>query len=187
MGYSRKNPNMGQGFSTWNFQSRGIEERAHKNPRVQLRRKWNFCGFQRKTDVKFPWVLVFDHGISNFKIVAHNFAEFLGVKKLVFSRIFRKVYLPPHPSTGLKFLWNSPIMDRWVSSKTSNYYNRGMAIGTTSEKIPNKGGGLKTWISWGCIEKLYCGNSRSQLKKELALPGVLKKVLVFWSWKFHGV
>ena len=111
MGYSRKNPNMGQGFSTWNFQSRGIEERAHKNPRVQLRSKWNFCGFQRKTDVKFPWVLVFDHGISNFKIVAHNFAKFLGVKKLVFSRIskgnvtnlkfpeggFRKVYLTPPP------------------------------------------------------------------------------------------
>ena len=154
MGCSRKNPNMGQGFSTWNFQSRGIEERAHKNPRVQLRRKWNFWGFQRKTDVKFPWVLVFDHGISNFKIVAHNFAEFLGVKKLVFSRIFRKVYLPPHPSTGLKFLWNSPIMDRWVSSKTSNYYNRGMAIGTTSEKIPNRGAGLKTWNFLGVYWKI---------------------------------
>ena len=45
MGYSRKNPKIGQGFSTWNFQSRGIEERAHKNPRVQLKRKWNFWGF----------------------------------------------------------------------------------------------------------------------------------------------
>ena len=30
--------------------------------------------------------MVFDLGISNFKIVAHNFAEFLEVKKLVFSR-----------------------------------------------------------------------------------------------------
>ena len=37
--------------------------------------------------MKFPWVLVFDLGISNFKIVAHNFAEFPGVKNLVFSRI----------------------------------------------------------------------------------------------------
>ena len=37
-----KNPNMDQGFSTWNFQSMGIEERAHKNPRVQLKKKWNF-------------------------------------------------------------------------------------------------------------------------------------------------
>ena len=36
--------------------------------------------------MKFPWVLVFDLGISNFKIVAHNFAEFLEVKKFVFSR-----------------------------------------------------------------------------------------------------
>ena len=32
-------------FSTWNFQSRGIEESAHKNPRVHLKRKWNFWGF----------------------------------------------------------------------------------------------------------------------------------------------
>ena len=31
MGYSRKNPNIGQRFSTWNFQSRGYEEKAHKN------------------------------------------------------------------------------------------------------------------------------------------------------------
>ena len=36
--------------------------------------------------VEFPWVLIFELGISNFKIVAHNFAEFLEVKKLVFSR-----------------------------------------------------------------------------------------------------
>ena len=37
--------------------------------------------------MKFPWVLVFDLGISNFKIVAHNFAEFPEVKNLVFSGI----------------------------------------------------------------------------------------------------
>ena len=36
--------------------------------------------------MKFPWALVFDLGISNFKIVAQNFAEFPGVKNL-FSRI----------------------------------------------------------------------------------------------------
>ena len=87
MGYSRKNPNIGQGFSTWSFQSRGIEERAHKNPRVQLKRKWNFWGFKRKNNVKFPWVLVFDLTISIFKIVAHNSAEFPGVKNFIFSRI----------------------------------------------------------------------------------------------------
>ena len=113
--------------SVYGISNPGILKKGqHKNPRIQLRSKWNFWGFQRKTDVKFPWVLVFDHGISNFKIVAHNFAEFLGLKKLVFSRIskvnatnlkfpeggFRKVYLPLRPPTGLKVFWNSPIMDR---------------------------------------------------------------------------
>ena len=78
--------------------------------------------------MKFPWVLVFDLGISNFKIVAHNFAEFPGVKNLVFSRIskgnvtnlkfpeeaFQKS-IPTHPSpiTSLEFFWNSsPVTDR---------------------------------------------------------------------------
>ena len=78
--------------------------------------------------MKFPWVLVFDLGISNFKIVAHNFAEFPGVKNL-FSRTskgnatnlkfpegaFQKS-IPtqaPTPATGLEFSWNtSPITDR---------------------------------------------------------------------------
>ena len=123
--------------------------------------------------MKFPWVLVFDLEISNFKIVAQNFAEFPGVKNLVFSRIskgnvtnlkfpegaFQKSIPthPPTPPTGLEFFWNSsPITDRWVSSKKSNYYNGNyMAIGTTSEKIPNRGGGLKTWNFLGGILKNY--------------------------------
>ena len=88
-----------------------------------------FLGVLKKTDVKFPWVLAFDLGISNLKIVAHNFAEFpgAGVKKLVFSRIskgnvtnlkfpeeaFQKSITIPRPSpTGLEFFWNSPITDR---------------------------------------------------------------------------
>ena len=37
--------------------------------------------------MKFPWVLFFDLGISNSKIVAQYFAEFPGVKNLFFSRI----------------------------------------------------------------------------------------------------
>ena len=134
--------------------------------------------------MKFPWVLFFDLGISNFQIVAHNFAEFPGVEKLVFSRIskgnvtnlkfskgaFQKsIPTPPPPTYGSEFFWNSPITDRWVSSKKSNYYNRGMAVGTTLEKISNKGEGWTPEISWGYIEKLYCRTSRGQLKKELAI------------------
>ena len=87
-----------------------------------------FLGILKKTDVKLLWVLVFDLGISNFKIVAQNFAEFPGVKNLVFSRIskgnvtnlkfpegaFQKSIPTPHPPpTGLEFFWNSsPITDR---------------------------------------------------------------------------
>ena len=80
--------------------------------------------------MKFPWVWIFDLGISNFKIVAQNGgAEFpgAGVKKLVFSRIskgnvtnlkfpeeaFQKsITIPRPPPTGLEFFWNSPITDR---------------------------------------------------------------------------
>ena len=74
MGYSRKNPNMGQGLSTWNFHSRGIEERAHENPRVQL----------KKTNVKFSCVLVFDFGIyKGWHTILQNFQGW----QLVFSGI----------------------------------------------------------------------------------------------------
>ena len=77
--------------------------------------------------MKFPWVLVFGLGISNFKIVGHNFPEFPGVKKLVFSRISKGNL------TNLKFL-----------------------EGEFQESIPTH-----------------------PPKKELGLPLVLKKVLVF--------
>ena len=42
----------------------------------QLKKKWNFRGCSRKTQVEFPWVLVFDLGLSKG---CHNFAEFPGV------------------------------------------------------------------------------------------------------------
>ena len=51
MGYSRKNPNMGG----WGHRiSKGIEERACGSSKGQLKKKWNFQGCQRKTNVEFP-------------------------------------------------------------------------------------------------------------------------------------
>ena len=64
--------------------------------------------------MKFPWVLIFDLGISNFKMVAHNFAEFpgAGVKKLVFSRISKgnvtNLKLPEEAFPG-NFMGCNPI------------------------------------------------------------------------------
>ena len=109
--------------------------------------------------MEFPWVLVFDLGISNFKIVAHNFAEFLKVKKLVFSRTSKgnvtnlnfqrgggqkTIPTTPPPPTGLKFFCNSPIMDRLVSSKKSNYYIKAWQLELLQKKFQTGGGGLKT-------------------------------------------
>ena len=36
--------------------SRGIEERTCGNSRVQLKKKQNFQGLQKKTNVEFPWL-----------------------------------------------------------------------------------------------------------------------------------
>ena len=45
--------------------SRGIEERTCGNSRVQLKKKQNFQGLQKKLMWNFHgWVLVFDFGIS---------------------------------------------------------------------------------------------------------------------------
>ena len=56
MGYSRKNPNMGQEFSTWNFHSRGFwrKERAHENPRIQLKKKFGNSRGQLKKKLALP-------------------------------------------------------------------------------------------------------------------------------------
>ena len=86
--------------------------------------------------------------------------EFLKVKWQIqiFQRGgFRKVYLSTTP-TFLEFFCNSP-MDRWVSSKKSNYYSS-MAIGTTSEKIS----GLSTWNFLGVY---LLGKFKSSIKKRI--------------------
>ena len=51
---------MDKRLRTWNPYSRGAEERARENPTVQLIEKCNSLRFNKKTNMKFPWVLVFD-------------------------------------------------------------------------------------------------------------------------------
>ena len=67
--------------------SRSIEEKNCGNSRGQLKKKWNFQEYSRKTHMKFPWVLIFDLRISKER-VSHNFAEFPRVK-LFLSWIFK--------------------------------------------------------------------------------------------------
>ena len=76
------------------------------------------------------------------------------------------------------FFWNSS-MGRWVSSKKSNYYFSSMAIGAISEKNSKQGGGWKTWHFWGVYWKNIMWKFLRSIKKELVLPGEIKKVSVF--------
>ena len=46
--------------------SRGIEERACRNSRGQLKKKWDFEGCSRKTHLEFPWV---KGNMTNLKIL----------------------------------------------------------------------------------------------------------------------
>ena len=126
-------------------------------------------------------------GISKgWHTILQNFQRW----KLVFSRIFKgKVTNIKLPEGGFQksisttppvwiFFLNSP-MDRWVSSKKSNYYFSSMAIETIPEKNSNREEDWGLEICWGYINKnLMCKLQRS-IKKELAFPEVIKKVLVF--------
>ena len=84
--------------------------------------------------MKFPWVLIFDLVISNFKIVAHNFAEFPGVERLVFSRISKG------NATNLKF--SNGAFQKGIPLLPPPRF--GVFLESTSEEIANRGGGLKT-------------------------------------------
>ena len=80
-GYSKK-------IQTDRFEemSRGIEKRACGNTRGQLKKKWNFQWCSRKSQVEFPWVLVFELGLSKgCHTILQNFQGW----KLVFSGISR--------------------------------------------------------------------------------------------------
>ena len=145
--FQKKSKYVGQGLRTSNFHSR---ERTSKNPRVHLKKKCNFWGFKKKLMWNFlgswfwPW---------NFQGVAHKyFVEFLISRgKRLFSPEFPKVndksknprgfsekYIHQQTPKCLDFFWNSP-MDRWLSSKKSNYYFSSMATGSIPEKNPNRG------------------------------------------------
>ena len=52
MGYSRKNPNIGR--KGGHRISKGIKETACGSSKGKLKKKWNFQGCQRKTNVEFP-------------------------------------------------------------------------------------------------------------------------------------
>ena len=54
------------------------------NSSGQLKKKWNFQGCSRKTHVKFPWVLIFDLGISK---ECHTILQNFQGWKLFFSGI----------------------------------------------------------------------------------------------------
>ena len=75
LGYSRKNPNRevwGHGIS------RGIEERACGNSRVQLKKELEFARVFKKISCRISMCLGFLPW--DFQGVSHNFAEFSGVK-----------------------------------------------------------------------------------------------------------
>ena len=148
MGYSRKNPDKGQELSTWNFESRCIEERAHEYSRVQLKKKWNFWGFYKETlmwNFLGSWFLTLklprdDTQVCRIWRVESLFSlDFLKVKLQV-SKFQREYFRHP---ICLDFFWNSP-MDRWVSSKKSNHYFSSTTIGTIPEKnSKQRWGGLR--------------------------------------------
>ena len=153
---------MGLGFSPWNFQ--------FQNCGTQ------FCRISR--------------GEKAFSRISKGNVTNLKSPEGAFQKSIPTHPRPPHspsPPTGLEFFWNSPITDRWVSSKKSNYYNRDMAIETTSEKIPNRGGGLKTWNFLWVYWKIILQKFQRSIKKRIVITRGNEESLGFWSWKFHGV
>ena len=132
MGYSRKKFKQGVGGRGWGYGvSSGIKEIACGIPRDQLKTKWNFQGWLRKNNVKFPGVFVFGLGISKgsdiilWNIQGLRFAlSWISrgkVKKWKIPGAFSKKYIlncppPPHPSPCLGSFWNSPIY-LWVRAR----------------------------------------------------------------------
>ena len=130
---------------------------------------WNFLG---------SWFLTLQFPISKlWQTILQNY--FQGWK-LAFSRISKgkvtnlkfpewgvseNYTYPPTPQLFFFFFWNSP-MDRWISSKKSNYYSS-MATGTTSEKISNWGGGLRTWNFLGVYWKIILRKFQRSIKKSI--------------------
>ena len=88
VGYSRKRPTGGRGLRAWNFQ--GYWRKNMRKLLESIKKKWNFLGCFKK-NMEFPWVLVFDFGISK-KCHSHTILQnFLGWK-LVFFEISKGMY-----------------------------------------------------------------------------------------------
>ena len=73
MGYPRKNPNR-WGLRIGHEISRGIEDRACENSRVELKKEVELLGVLRKNSCRIS--MGFSFGPYNFHRVLHNFAEF---------------------------------------------------------------------------------------------------------------
>ena len=91
--------------------SGGLEKKKCRNSRGQLKKKWKFQGYSRKTNGEFPWVLVLDFGISKGKGVSHKFAEFPGVKAF-FLKISRGAFQ--------KSISSTPSV--WIFSGIAHWY-----------------------------------------------------------------
>ena len=161
MNYSKKNPNMIQGLSAWNFHSRGIEERAHENISVQLKRSGITGGSQRKNNVKFPWVLVFELGVSKRW---HTILQNCQGWKLVFSKISKgKVTNLKIPErvfqksvTTTQLVWSFSGIAQWAGEfdpKSQITILVAWQLELFQNNIPNRGESWGLEISWGYIEK----------------------------------
>ena len=109
---------------TWNFQ--GYYESKCGKSRCQLKKKWNFPGYSRKTDAGcgIPMDLGFLIWAWNFQQgVSHNFAQNFQGWKLVFSRTSKGKFINlKFPGVFQKsmssippfwfFFWNSPILHK---------------------------------------------------------------------------
>ena len=136
MGYSRKNPNMGQGFSTWNFHSRGFWRKERAYSRIQLKKKFGNSRGQLKKKLALPGVmmkvLVFGPGTGSFMGYKTIFPglrgealfclEFLRSDKPKNSFFFFKkvAYVLTHPAPPLP---PSPSATCWTFSGLSPFAN----------------------------------------------------------------
>ena len=130
----------------------------------------------------------------NFQWVAHNFADFPGVKASFLQNFYRysdksknsrgfQKSISTTPPVWI-FFWNS-TMNRWVSSKKSNNYFSSTAIETISEKNSKQGGGLRTWNFLRVYWKDIMWKFQRSIKKRFGISKGNQESLGFW--KFHGV
>ena len=179
MGYSRKNPDKGQELSTWNFESRCIEERAHEYSRVQLKKKWNFWGFYKETlmwNFLGFWFLTLKlprDGTEVCRIwrVESLFSlDFLKVKLQV-SKFQREYFRHP---ICLDFFWNSPA---WKKNR-----RMGGTAHPTPPCSPNHGKSCEDLKLIGVYWKSIMWKFQRSIKIRIGISRDYQKILGFWSW-----